>query len=408
MPAFDIDSQSPSGSFEPQPTDGWSMPVGSLAGIRFYVSYSVFVALAVLSGLVAMVQNREGNGDLPLVALMAVSIWTVGWLVQIIVQLGLHFGGSARSDSITIWLLGIESPNPLYRSYPWSAVANLMSACFSLTALVLFGAACLAIHMVTQSIDFSDGSSWLAELATPSLGLDAVENCYLTATWLFWIQAACQAYPLPRHLGRGAIASAVALFTAEASDEFQVKLLRRFMQLIAIVTLVIAMATMMADADVFMPRWPILVLLSLYLWVTSSKSDLRDWITSVHLANADPVASHFNWPRTVPQDLTEDATLLGPTQPTRSPWISDLIDSVRMRHKRKLARAALLREREEASDAARLDHVLTIISERGTDGLSAADKALLKRVSDNLRRNRAASDAATMPSREQKKPDEIA
>ncbi|MCA9139511.1 MAG: hypothetical protein KDB00_22210 [Planctomycetales bacterium] len=399
MPAFDIDSQSPSGSFEPQPSDGWSMPVGSIAGIRFFISYSVFVTLAVLAGLVAMVQNREGNGDLPLVALLAVSIWAVGWLVQIIVQLCLHFGGGGRSESITVGLLGVEAPNPLYRTYPWSAIANLMSACFSLTALAVFGAICLGIHMATEAADVTGWSSWLAELATPSLGLDAVENCYLTATWLFWIQAACQAYPLPRNLGRGAIASAVALFSAEASDDFQVKLLRRIMQMVAIITLLIAMATMMADADVFLPRWPIMVLLSIYLWVTASKHDLRDWITSVHLADTDPVASHFGWAESRSQHPPRDPGTTNQPQRPATPWINEMVDSVRMRHKRKLARAALRREHEEADDAARLDHVLRMVSERGTEGLSAADKALLKRVSENLRRNRAASDASPPPPR---------
>lgn len=387
MPAFDIDSQSPGGSFEPQPTDGWTMPVGSVAGIRLFVSYSVFVALAVLSGLVAMVQNREGNGDLPLVALLAVVIWGIGWIVQMIVQLCLHFGWDARSDSITIGLLGIEARNPLYRRYPWSATSNLMSACFSLTALILFGGACLVIHMLTQTTSFASASGWLAELATPSFGLDAVANCYLTATWLFWIQAACQAYPLPRNLGRGAIASAVALLTVEANDDLQVRLLRRLLQLIAIVTLVIAMATMIADAEMFLPRWPILVLLALYLWFSTRKQDLRDWITSVHLANADPVAAHFS---------RGELSLAGRSggrgdvsaQPRWTPWISEMVDSVRMRHKRRRARAALKREHEEACDAARLDQVLERLSQQGAEGLSPEDKALLVRVSNSLRRDR--------------------
>ena len=105
MPAFDLDSQSPGGSFEPQPSDNWSMPLGAVAGIRLSVSYSVFVAFAVLSGLVAMVQGRQGNSDLPWVALTAVTIWCFGWVVQLCVQLCLHFWSSAKSESITIGLL---------------------------------------------------------------------------------------------------------------------------------------------------------------------------------------------------------------------------------------------------------------------------------------------------------------
>lgn len=387
MPAFDIDSQSPGGSFEPQAADAWSMPLGRIAGIRLFISYSVFVALAVLAGLVAMVQNREGNGDLPAVAMTAVSIWGVGWIVQLIVQLALHFGTRAKSDSITIGLLGVETGSPLYRRHPWSAESNLMSAFFSLTALILFGIGCLVIHMLTRTENFSQWSAWASELAKPSFGLDAVKNCYLTAAWLFWIQAACQAYPMPRNLGRGAIASAIALFAADADDELQIKLLRRSLQLISIMTLLVAMASMTADRELFLPRWPILVMLSLYLWVSTNNLDLRDWITSVHIANADPISGHLgSSPRS--DSLAEQLQELENTPPVNTPWVSQMIESVRMRKKRKRAIAVMRREREEANDAARLDQVLKIVSERGAQSLNSDDKALLQRVSESLRRDR--------------------
>ncbi|MCS7471691.1 hypothetical protein NZK35_34020 [Stieleria sp. ICT_E10.1] len=385
MPAFDVDSQSPGGSFEPQPADNWSLPLGAIAGIRLYLSYSVFVALAILAGLVATVQGREGNGDLPLVALTAVAIWCFGWGLQLLVQLGLHCWTSAKSESITIGLLGVEAANPLYRRYPWSAVANLMAACFSLTALVIFGAACLAVHMLTRTAGYSDGTLWLQELAAPGLGLDAVEKSYLTAAWLLWIQAACQAYPLPKNLGRGAIASAIALFAAEANDDLQLKLLRRLLQLISLITVVIAIATLIGDGDVNLPRWPVLLFLAVLLWVSTRKGDLRDWITSIHVAAADPIAGHFDVTELRASDVTVGHD---DTATVRTPWLSEWIDSVRMRQKRKRVRAAMRREHEEANDAARLDQVLQIISLHGTKGLSHEDRALLQRVSKNLRRHR--------------------
>lgn len=418
MPAYDIDSQSPGGSFEPQPDDGWSMPLGAIAGIRLFVSYSVFVALAVLAGVVAMVQGREGNSDLPIVTLTAVVIWGFGWGVQFLVHVGLHFGTHAKSETITIGLLGIEAANPLYRRHPWSAVSNLMAACFSMTALVLFGAVCLAVHMLTRTVDYSDWSLWLGELSAPSFGMDAVDNCYLTAAWLFWIQAACQAYPLPRNLGRGALASTIVLFDGESGDPMQVKLLRRSLQLIAVITIMVAMATMIADAEVYLPRWQILFLLAIYLWVSAGKDDLRDWVASIHLAGADPIAGHFEPALTrqgdqehrshassdtagtlggAPRPVASSKTSTNPGS-TATPWISEMVDSVRMRQKRKRARAAMRREHEEASDAARLDHVLKIVSEHGTDGLSHDDRALLQRVSANLRRNRESKQSSSADS----------
>ncbi|QDV86306.1 hypothetical protein [Planctomycetes bacterium TBK1r] len=383
MPAFDVDSQSPGGSFEPQPADHWSMPLGAIAGIRLYLSYSVFVALAILAGLVATVHGREGNGDLPLVALTAVTIWCFGWGLQLLVQLGLHRWTNAKSESITIGLLGVEAANPLYRRYPWSAVANLMAACFSLTALVMLGASCLAVHMLTRTAGYADGTLWLQELAAPGLGLDAVEKSYLTAAWLLWIQAACQAYPLPKNLGRGAIASAIALFAAEANDDLQLKLLRRLLQLISLITVVIAIATLIGDGDVHLPRWPVLLFLAGLLWVSTYKNDLRDWITSIHVAAADPIAGHFDVTELRASDVTDSHDTS-----VRTPWLSEWIDSVRMRHKRKRVRAAMRREHEEANDAARLDQVLQIVSQHGTKGLSHEDRALLQRVSKNLRRHR--------------------
>ncbi len=384
MPAFDVDSQSPGGSFEPQPADNWSMPLGAIAGIRLYISYSVFVTLAILAGLVATVQGRQGNGDLPLVALTAVVIWCFGWGLQLLVQLGLHCCTNAKSESITIGLLGIEAANPLYRRYPWSAVANLMAACFSLTALVTAGAVCLAIHMLTRTAGYADGTLWLQELAAPGLGLDAVEKSYLTAAWLLWIQAACQAFPLPKNLGRGAIASAIALFAADANDDLQLKLLRRLLQLISLITAVIAIATLIGDGDMNLPRWPVLFFLAALLWVSTGKSDLRDWIASVHLAAADPIAGHFEATKLRASDVVDG----NDDAPPRTPWLSEVIDSVRMRQKRKRVRAAMRREHEEANDAARLDQVLQIVSQHGTKGLSHEDRALLQRVSKNLRRHR--------------------
>jgi hypothetical protein len=389
MPAFDIDSHSPGGSFEPQPADNWSIPLGRIAGIQFFVSYSIFVALAVLAGLVAMVQNRgENNADLPAIAMTAAAIWSFGWVVQLIVQLLLHFGTTASSESITIGLLGIEMGNPLYRRHPWSAAANLASALVSFAALALFGAGCLLIHIWTLPGDASDWSVWGSELSKPGFGLDALGNCYLSAMWLFWIQAASQAYPLPRNLGRGALASAITLFAAEADDELQFKLLRRFLQLIAIVTMVLATATMIANSQAYLPQWPILVLLAMFLWFSTNKQDLRDWITSIHIAEADPISGHVGTSFSDRDDFGDVTGELDENDSLRTPWISDMIDSVRMRQKRKRAMLAMRREREEASDAARLDEVLEIVSERGAQSLSNEDKALLQRVSDHLRRSR--------------------
>ena len=138
---------------------------------------------------------------------------------------------------------------------------------------------------------------------------------------------------------------------------------------------------MLAEPGVFLPRWPILVVVSLLLWVSTASHDLDDWVASVHLAGAQPIPIGGH-------QVGRESERESSVRATSSPWISELVNSVRLRQKRKLAMEALRREREEASDQARLDQVLKMVSERGTDALTPADKALLRRVSEHLRRQR--------------------
>lgn len=384
MPVFDIDSHQPHGSYDPDPSDGWSVPLGRVAGIRFFLSYSVIVALAILAALVAMVVGQNNNADLPLLATTAVAIWSTGWLVQLIVQLGMHYFTAAKSESITIGVVGVELPNPLYLQNVWSAPATLVNAMITLSSLLIFGFGFLCLHLTALSADLSIWASWRDALATPSVSLGELQNVYLTAAWLFWIQAASQAFPVPRHLGRGGMAAVIGMFAAEAEENLQVKLLRKSIQLTAVITIVIAMATMITDGGSGLPRWAVLFVLAIWLWISSRSSDLVDWVAALNLAYfapttpLNPAGSEDEMTSEEPSGISFPGVEL----------LTDLTDSIRLRKKRQLAKAALLREREEASDAARLDAVLQTVSEHGTDGLSDSDKALLRRVSENLRKQR--------------------
>ena len=364
MQAFDLDSRSPEGPHRYPPADHWSIPFGRLAGIQFYVSYSVFVALAVLAALVASVQGQQGNSDLPLIAAMAVSVWATGWLLQVIVFFAFHLTSIGESDTLTIGLLGVEVAYPLSNARCWTAGANLASAMIALTSLVVFGIGCLATHMLTTSEQFGSLMAWGQQLAIPSFGMHSPENFYLSAAWLFWIQAACQAFPMPRNLGRGAIASALVMFAAEAGEDLKLKLLRRTIQLIAIVTLVLAMATMLVEPKVFFPPWPILILLSLILWHSSTRPDLIAWIRSVEVAKTEHLGLALNKSQGFDEGVGRGGRF--------GKWL----ESARMHRKRKRAKAVWKREREEALDVARLDHVLKLVSDKGAEALSAEDRAL--------------------------------
>ena len=428
MPISPIRSERPGGSFDPGPGDGWIMPLGTFGGIRFSLSYSVLVALAVLAGVVAMVQHRPGDQDLPLIALIAVLIWSVGWVVQLIVQVWLHLGTPARSESITIGLVGVELGNPLYRLHAWSAKWILTSAIISYFALILFGLACLSIHMYSHAGDASlvstaamdpavaqvgpksnitdPGSlaSWMGQVSKKSFGLDEVHNCYLAAFWLLCFQATCQAFPLPHHLGRGALAAMAAVFAPGAPDSLRVWYVRRALFLIVGITISLAVVTVVTDSDFAFPRWPILLFLAFLLWASTRNRDLEDWVASIRVAAMDPAKSWLETGDLEEADELEDSEADDDledegesSRSTRRGWLADIFDSVRLHRRRRKARAAWQREQDEARDEAKLDQLLERIAQHGTESLSGEEKALLERVSERTRRDRATKPDSDSP-----------
>ncbi|OYP31123.1 hypothetical protein [Rhodopirellula sp. MGV] len=406
MQAYDLDSQNPEGPLRYPPPENWSIPVGRIAGIAIYVSYSVFIALAIVAVLVATIQNRQGQADLPVVASTTVAVWATGWLVQLIVFLGFQSTTFAHSDSLTIGLLGAEVGFPLSRRRCWTAATNVLVAGTCLAALTVLGVGCLAMHLSAKSLDLGTLANWTQTLSTPGFGFGTVENIYLAATWMFWFQAFCQAFPMPRNLGRGGLISLMALFAAEADEEFKRKLARRMIQLLSLVLMLIALSILLVEPTQQVPRWPAIVLLSLLLWQSAGRSDVVAWIRSVEFAKIDQSESaallldypasgsgSFAATRSHGSNLTGSPGLAG-SQRAKSPGlVKRATDSFLLYQKRKRARLALQRERSEAFDISRLDEVLQIVSEKGKAALSSEDLALLERVSEMLRKNRQSAEA---------------
>ncbi|MCD0460129.1 hypothetical protein [Roseiconus lacunae] len=399
MQAFDLDSHSPQGPSEYPPVDHWSIPVGRLAGVQLYLSYSVFIALAVLAVVIATVQNRQGEADLPVIASAAMAFWVTGWCVQLIVYLMFQNGPATRSDVLTIGLIGVEVGHPLSRPICWTAATNLVVTSIALGGLSMFGVACLVVHLHGQSLPIGSFQSWRQALATPGFGLGSINNVYLSAAWLFWFQAFCQAYPMPRNLGRGALVSAMVLFASEANEAFKLKLVRRVIQLVSIVTVLVALSVLVVETAEGIPRWLVLLALALLLWQSSGRRDLIAWIRSIEIAKLDQ--------STVPSLALEGAdsdsmdshrsiSKLAHTRPRRNQMAGPLwqmIDTVQMHRKRRRAKAVWKRERSEAEDAARLDEILERVNEQGIESLSPDELALLQRVSESLRKNRPAEDS---------------
>ena len=361
----------PEGPYQSDPQDGWALPIGRIKGVHLYVAYSVFVALAVLAGLVAMIQNRPGNTDLPETALLAVGIWALGWLIQLSVYLFYHFAIGYRSSTITIGLLGVESPNRLWDGEPWTGGTTITVVSSALLGVFLCGGVFFLAHAMVQST-WSADAIWEL-LRTPGFGLGGRDRILLAGTWLCWVQVLCQLFPLPRNLGRSLLCAVASIYSPNGDDEIRLQHIRRVLRLTAIVTLILAMLTMMVDQDGSVPRWPILALLAVLLWISCRNADLRDAIIAHRLAIDGDSLTGFD-------DEPDVEPVPG--------WATQLTESIRMRKKRQKAKIAMQREREEADDVARLDDVLKMVSEKGTDGLSDQDRALLKRVSQSLRQQR--------------------
>ncbi|NND98585.1 MAG: hypothetical protein HKN47_14790 [Pirellulaceae bacterium] len=346
------------------------MPLVTISSLKVYLSYSVFVAAAVLGGLLWVVHEQQGNFDLPAVMLIGVAFWTIGWMVQFTVYSFFRFVLGAPIDSITVGLLGIET-RPRY----WDARTALGVSVTSLVSLVLVGA------LIVLAEQFVNGTQPWGQMLTiwhaPGFGLGAADTIWLGGAWLCWVQAVCQLYPLPRSIGRVTLISAVSILTQRMGESFQVHFSTRSLQMIAILTGMIAVAAIARLQFGFAPQWAFLTLLAVLLWGSAKAGDVRDFVLG------------FDTSREWQQD---DFDLEFPRH-ARIARGEGLLYRVASIGRRRRLRKVLQSERQEASDASRLDGVLNQLHSSGRDSLSAADLALLDRVSKSLRRQRESESA---------------
>ena len=375
MPSIDTFYQRPSsGPPHRDVDDAWAMPLGSIAGLRFYLSYSVFVAAAILIGVVAIVATQPGNtgnGDLPKVALIAVCFWVAGWVVQIVTHIFARIRHSVPIESLAIGLLGVET-----RHRAWGAKDALLVSLATLFALLMVGGSITWAAVMLGDAQTAGRSIgfWNA----PSFGLGTADLVWISGGWIFFIQMICQAYPLPRSLGRTAMIASVSLLGSRANEPLQTHFCRRSIQVIALLTSMLALASLLSEQTVVAPRWPILMLIALMLWVSSRSSDVRQSVVCF--------GTFSDW-----DDLRVEENEVAETPlQQRGNWLSRAIHSVRSLGQRRRLRQTIQREHQEAADASRLDAVLTQLHTSGRESLSAEDLALLDRVSDSLRREREA------------------
>lgn len=351
---------------------GWVIPIGGVGGTRFYLSCSVLIAAAILVGVVATVTGQQGNADLPLTSLLGAGFWVGAWVVQSGTVLLVSRLYGRQVPDLTINLLGPQS-----RSRKWPAVAALMVGLSSMAMLLLCGLLFWWADGGFRTPVFSgEGPSlWIA----PSIGLSQPDSVWLVGAWLFWVQAVFQMYPLPGTTGRQVLGAITELCSPRIGIAQRVSIYRRCLSVIALATLLLAACLMLQESSGTFPRWPLLMLLGVLLWMSVLATDLRDTIEGFQISSRRDETSLI--------ELGVRRTRLrAPRHPMR--MFGQLRFAIRARQERRRIQQAMENERREAFDAERLDEILSRLHRDGADSLSDEDRQILDRVSQTLRKQR--------------------
>jgi hypothetical protein len=215
-------------------TDRWSVPIGQLFGTSLGLSYSTFIAGAILVSIVLTSAGEQGNANLPKIAAMGTVFWVSGWLVQFVTYFGVCRLLNLPLRQLTVGLLGIES---LPRN--WSASRTLMVTLATTASLLVLGSIYRLVEGGFQMpvLSRDSPSMW----APPSIGFASVDSIWRSAAWLCWVQAICQMYPLPRALGRYMFAALCSLSCRRLLPSTEAVVFRRSLTAIALLTAAVAL-----------------------------------------------------------------------------------------------------------------------------------------------------------------------
>ncbi|TWU48214.1 hypothetical protein [Rubripirellula reticaptiva] len=349
----------------------WAVPIGSLGGMQLNLSYGIFVAAGIVLTVVMIAKSQPGNSDLPKAALLGTMVWVSGWVVQSIVHTFTVLGCGLSVGELTVGLIGVEtSPR---RWPPKRALVVTLSTMGSLVVLAMVFRLIGGGFQIPTLSDDSAGSLVTGLFAMPSLGMAAPDAMWKAAAWLCSLQAVCQIFPLPRSLGRQTYGALTAICGTRLDLPAQVRVFRRCLIVLAMLTMVLAMWSLAQTTSTGLPSWPILFGLALLLWVSSYRSDIVQILRAF-----------------------EFSTEAGSSQSRRQPSLVAKVKE-RLNRKRKLKRlkAVMQQERNEAVDAARLDDILRRLHSGGKESLSAEDQKILARVSDQLRKNRSTGNTSS-------------
>lgn len=364
MPVGNASQRSSDRRRDPGPElERWAMPLGRWGSTRFYLSYAVFFSAAVVAAIVLALWVRPGNSDLPRAALIGVAFWIGGWLIQVITHLTVAAALGLRTRRLSIGLIGLEAA-----PRPWPAGKSLVVAIATIFSLLMLGILYRLIEGDFQMPTLSQPPDdiWRA----PSLGLTATDSLWKSGAWLCWIQCLFQMYPLPRTMGRQSLAALTGICSGGIDLSIQSMILRRCLSAVALLTVFISVYLMAAEAETFMMRWPLLLMLGVLLWL------------SVHTSDVSAILAGFG------ASADESHEVLDDRQRQSAGPLASIGQAIQSRRNRKRVKQAMEKERSEAEDATQLDEILHRVHEAGIDSLSREERLILERVSRNLRDQR--------------------
>lgn len=378
----------------------WLCSVGSL---HWSIALSLplaFLAVLLLTVMPSMI-DLTAHSDPPAWGYLA-GVWLMGLVLQVVVTQTLftiplpakkcadmsnqYADNETLVHSVILTIGGVWMAIPdlhLQRSRPrlleaFSGAGRVL-ALWSLV-LMSIGAACLGCLLVDMM--HTPATEAGGVLTGSANSLAAFDRPWVAASWIFCLQGFWQLLPLPQSLGRVGWSAVIGLLavppdlaaTERVRATHTMRLVQWWLVGIAAATLISGVFAIQLSGISTQSggrAWPALggvVLLALWQFVSARGDDLLA-SQSILAANGETGVLHSR---------------VG-IRPTIRQW--QAVRRQRERTRRLLEMAK--REREEASDAYRVDDILQRLHAHGGEALSDEERAILSRVSQAIRQERA-------------------
>lgn len=369
--------------------------VGYWRSVRLLIGWSWLALVVLVLGGAWWYQGRPGDSDLPHLAVLLLIAAGLGSLVQtwLRIELGRRF--RRPLEQLTLTAIGYRIPY-MAASSAGTGMQRLAIAAGPTLAVLAGGLAAAAAAAVAAPADAA-GAIW----GSPELvGDGELGSALRVAGWVWLTQAILMGLPIPGSVGRQILWGVVERTAQWGSatrpaHRSAVSLSRRVDRFQGVIAALLAAAAawqwdretgeLAAPAGPFLPAWPLWIALAVLVWSgrggaaaasrEGGSAGSRDW---------DPAGSGA-------AAGFDSAAGLGPGGGFGPGFGEPPVKAKRRQLSwwdrwriRRVQRA----ERGEAIDATRLDAVLERLHRDGFDSLSAADRTVLRRVSQRLRQNR--------------------